>query len=131
DRDEPRRGHHVLPRDGRFDRDEAVLRGGGLLRRRRLLREYGASQREHEHHGSDAFHHHSSAARYSASSSCRRFSSSVRSIRITVLNSRNATTQNQNVPRMPGCSVGITEVFGWSVRQTLTDQYTNGTFPIP
>ena len=33
-----------------------------------------------------------------------------------------AATQNQNTPRMPGCSDGMTDVDGCSVRQTLTDQ---------
>ena len=32
---------------------------------------------------------------------------------------------------MPGNSVVTTVVFGWTVRQTFTDQYTNGTFAIP
>jgi hypothetical protein len=33
----------------------------------------------------------------------------------------NASVQNQNVPRMPGPSVGTTLVLGWMVRHQLTE----------
>ena len=40
---------------------------------------------------------------------------------ISTISSMNARAQNQNVPRMPGRSVGTTLVFGWMVRHQLTE----------
>src|SRR6185436_12071589 len=124
DADEALRGNRLLLVDRRVDRDEGVLRRG--LRRRLLLRREGRGGEQgddDQKQSGNRFHeHHSSAARYSSSSCCRRFSSSVRIAISRLVNSRNATTQNQNAPRIPGTSVGITDVFGWRVRHTLTDQ---------
>ena len=43
----------------------------------------------------------------------------------------NAATHHQKGARMPAASVITTLVVGCTVRQTLTDQYTNGTFAMP
>ena len=43
----------------------------------------------------------------------------------------NERTLNQKAPNIPGPRVGTTLVFGWTVRQIFTDQYTNGTLTMP
>src|SRR2546423_10665437 len=106
--DQKRRRRQLLGGRQLVDRNELALA------RRRLHAEREQQLRQ-EHHDS------SSCARYSSSSLICRLARWTRAVTSSADSRMNASELNANGPPIDGLSVGITLVFGWTVRQISTD----------